>query len=528
MKISTVRLAKDSVSDIRDLVSARPGPQEVSYKIRTRCKQFSESISAGDYAIVWLGSDNDKGLATSWKQGFRAIGQYDHIERGEGYQSETVFTLSVNYIFNESISRMEFLRDAPMGYYWCSEVPIIGVDDRANQTVRTVEQGVRKNVGALLYCLEQVQPGLREELLTVYPDFAPLVTYVPPNPRDGLSNEGIPWAETQKNSIPNELPRQLIYFGAPGTGKSYSLHQRALEYFSGPDPDGFEKIRRITFHPEYTYHQFVGSYRPVVTESGSVSYGFVAGPFADVLIAAFNNPNENYVLIIEELNRANPSAVFGEIFQLLDRGKGGVSEYPVNIATDFRQYLDSRLSSDGREGVEDATKRGNSSISAVSDQFSLDQIVIPQNVYIWATMNSADQGVYPLDTAFKRRWEFAFKGINDGSENCAWDAERRAINGLLLSECRAHEDKLIGPYFLADANRPIWGNKELLSSFKRSFEKVLMYLFEDAARLYVSKLFDERCVGANPTLADIYDAWEIYDFGIFVGLESSRVSLSED
>ena len=201
--------------------------------------------------------------------------------------------------------------------------------------------------------------------------------------------------------------RNQIFYGAPGTGKSHHLNELAGSKF---DED---KTKRVTFHPSYSYHQFVGSYKPSpvyktiskdpeeLYEANKkrihrdqfeplIDYTFVPGPFMEMLVETLNpdNSDKNYLLIIEEINRANVASVFGDVFQLLDRDSKGDSTYAVTFNTDIKNHLESK-------GITDKMIR------------------IPKNLHIWATMNNADQGVMPLDTAFKRRWSFKYISIDE-------------------------------------------------------------------------------------------------------------------
>lgn len=240
-------------------------------------------------------------------------------------------------------------------------------------------------------------------------------------------------------------------------------------------------VERVTFHPNYSYAQFVGTYKPIQDDNDEkqIKYEYVPGPFMRVYRNAKKNPNNRFLLIIEEINRANVAAVFGDVFQLLDR-KNGISEYPVAASEDIQKYL-------AKYGINER------------------KLSIPDNMYIWATMNSADQGVFPMDTAFKRRWEFEYIGIDENAEKVAnyeipigrqgdkakwkvkWDELRRSINDKLIS-LRINEDKLLGPYFLSESVLESAMDKGI--DFVKSFEsKVLMYLFEDAAKMKVRQLF---------------------------------------
>lgn len=291
-----------------------------------------------------------------------------------------------------------------------------------------------------------------------------------------------------------------ILFGAPGTGKSHQLKKDMEIPFA--DEECFE---RVTFHPAYSYAHFFGCYKPV-SEGNDIRYEFVPGPFARIWAKAMNNPGENYLLLIEEINRAEVAAVFGDMFQLLDR-TNGESTYSVAMSEDFKKYLAKEY-----PGI-------------VSDKMKL-----PRNMYIWATMNSADQGVYPMDTAFKRRWNFEYTSLdaakdalydkkfilncpkaneNDRVQSFTWNELRESLN-TWLSDKNVNEDKLMGPFFLSadivgkaeiearikaavdtvdaadtDAVKKAVETvlKDISSRFSAAFKnKVLMYLFDDAAK----------------------------------------------
>ena len=264
-------------------------------------------------------------------------------------------------------------------------------------------------------------------------------------------------------SFESNLKRNLIYFGAPGTGKSFNLNQdkdNLLISF----PNNYE---RVTFHPDYSYANFVGTYKPV-PEGDEITYRYVPGPFMRILKKAFDRPSEPFLLIIEEINRANVAAVFGDVFQLLDRGQNNESEYDIDVSEDMKSYI------------------------------NRDKIILPENLFIWATMNSADQGVFPMDTAFKRRWDFKYFSINHDEEKISkthvkinnkiiyWNDLRKQINDELLSY-KVNEDKLMGPFFAFNE----FANQEMLEDiFTYTLKnKIIMYLFEDAAKPRRNDLF---------------------------------------
>ena len=197
-------------------------------------------------------------------------------------------------------------------------------------------------------------------------------------------------------------------------------------------------------------------------------------------------------MIVEEINRAHIAAVFGDVFQLLDRDGKGASEYDIHVSEDMRDYLADAIG---------------------CDPTSCEKIRIPNNMFIWATMNSADQGVFPMDTAFKRRWSFKYIGVDDeeidpisGKENqndsftiagetIEWNVLRRAINAKLCSDkIKLHEDKLMGSFFLKildeDGNSVFPEDKKNDAFIDLFSDKVLMYLFEDAVKTKRKDLFE--------------------------------------
>ncbi len=279
--------------------------------------------------------------------------------------------------------------------------------------------------------------------------------------------------------------RNRIIFGAPGTGKSFLLKIDCKKLLQAGG-----SYERITLHPDYTYSQFVGCYKPAMSaKDNSIEYRFIPGPFMRIYVKALKQPSKPYILIIEEINRARVAAVFGDIFQLLDRNKNGESEYEITAQEDVCSYLVQELG--GR--AEDYKT-----------------IKMPGNLFIWATMNSADQGVYPMDTAFKRRWSFEYLNIDYGEDKLQlvkfklgkhndyetdWNLLRKAINNKLSQELKVNEDKLLGPFYISKNELEIIASggssevdiKHFVDILK---DKVLMYLYEDAARPKRSIMFN--------------------------------------
>lgn len=270
---------------------------------------------------------------------------------------------------------------------------------------------------------------------------------------------------------------QEIYSGAPGTGKSYALKKRMQK-------NDYEFIR-ITFHPEYEYHNFVGSIVPF-TENNNVLYKYNGGPFVDILKDALLNPNKSYALIIEEMTRANCSAVFGDIFQLLDRDSDGWSMYHI---VNWEIYNELNIQ------VEETIIDG--------------RIKIPPNLSIFGTLNTSDQSTFSLDTAFKRRFSIKHMDANRSDEDkkkvkfnneiILWESFYKEFNKYITKELNLNEDKQIGPYFI--------NQKEATDG--TGLEKVLIYIYHEVFNIYFRYDKDNQIfLGKASDLKTILDKYE--------------------
>ncbi len=324
-----MRLGKDSVQDIRAIDSRPGGIQDPAYELTVVCKQVPRSLRPGTFAILWLGSDNSKGMPTEWKQGLRAVAKLKDVKLGEKHNDDSSLTVSIGYIFRMSIDKIDLLDNYATAYKHFSMLPLVGLNDYSNQTVREIDEGPRSDVGALIAACGKASKTSLNDLFTVYPELADLVLDSYDDADDSVR------ANEEALGI-SDKPCNWIFFGAPGTGKSYQLNKLARDSFTR------ENVTRVTFYPDYTYSQFVGCFKPFTRYKGDatkpaseleayISYEFVPGPFLETYINAVQNPNENYLLIVEEINRANPAAVFGDVFQLLDRNDKGRSEYEVAV-----------------------------------------------------------------------------------------------------------------------------------------------------------------------------------------------------
>jgi hypothetical protein len=270
--------------------------------------------------------------------------------------------------------------------------------------------------------------------------------------------------------------KNLIFFGPPGTGKS---HEVALLCKSGSS-------FRTQFHPEYSYSDFVGSYRPVVGHEVQAPYpnrvisvdgskiarpvnyfSFVPGPFARALVAALIDSAQQVFFVIEEINRGDCAAIFGDIFQLLDRDGDGKSVYSVLPRPELANYLTEQL--------------GNTSWHFGG---SNGEMYLPGNLSILATMNTSDRSLFPMDAAFKRRWDWQFVGVEQGNPrtvavtdkaNSAWNYVSliKSVNKAILE--LVGEDKMIGPWFIAP-------NSKDEVDFDAVVSRLFFYLWHDVFR----------------------------------------------
>ena len=300
----------------------------------------------------------------------------------------------------------------------------------------------------------------------------------------GMSNYSkfLEYLAAKEETVPRiKGAENVLLYGVPGVGKSHEIQTKYCD-----DP---ERMERVVFHPDYTYSDFVGQILPKV-ENDKLKYEFTAGPFTTLLAKAWNNPGKEYYLVIEEINRGNAPAIFGEIFQLLDRktedshrydpSEYGESEYPIT----------------------------NSDIATAVFGDPEEKIRIPSNMWILATMNTADQNVFTLDTAFQRRWKLHHmkndvmsaghsKTKIEGSE-IEWGTFASVINEMVTDyslEMMSSEDKRLGAYFV---------KKNELSE-EEFPEKVLKYLWDDAFKMKKDAVFDDKF----KSLETVIEAYEL-------------------
>lgn len=350
------------------------------------------------------------------------------------------------------------------------------------------------------------------------------------HPVDDGKEKGLEELKENTNSNASQS-RQIIYYGAPGTGKSHAINTLTST----------KSVIRTTFHPDSDYSTFVGAYKPTTEEqtryndSGVpviyhdgdhkgepikdkvIVYDFVEQAFLKAYEEAwkkfFANPEapEDEYLVIEEINRGNCAQIFGDLFQLLDRNQYGYSEYPITADNDISKHLKdvfakAQLHLDDHSVINHMYNRGNGDVA----QKVLDGniLLLPKNLYIWATMNTSDQSLFPIDSAFKRRWDWKYQPITRGMDAAGHDLNWRLeidadhqydwwsvisnINSKIIGKLTKSEDKKLGYFFCKASNGVI--DKDIF------VEKVLFYLWNEILKDFEPSqdfLKDESLKGEN-------------------------------
>lgn len=371
-----VRLGGDSegvIGRLRSVSNNGGGPVEAEI----RCKQVPSNVKGGEYAFVWLGTNNNKGSPTPWVQGMRAFGRIDSVSGGPGYNDEKTVRMSLGTILPDSLEKKDFIRAAGDEYIHLADLPVLGTNNYSSQVVQQIrpEDGDQR-VDVLLGTINRLSPGFQDSVTTEYPEIAALfpATAAAEKAYPSEGGEAPPTTIRERHGI--EVPegdpvftellarvRRLLkdHFGGvilrgpPGTSKSWYARRLAAALV-----DDDTCVHFVQFHPSYQYEDFVEGFVP--DEDGT--FRREEKHFLKICQAAREDPDRLYVLVIDELSRTDPARVFGEALTYLER-----------------------------------TKRG--------EEFSLSSgrtAVVPPNVVIIATMNEWDRGVDEVDAAIERRF----------------------------------------------------------------------------------------------------------------------------
>lgn len=324
------------------------------------------------------------------------------------------------------------------------------------------------------------------------------------DPKNELVRKGNPTESSRaENHLLKTTGLQQIYYGAPGTGKSKTIKDLTFG----------ESVIRTTFHPDSDYASFVGTYKPIteevtlrdcygkkvideetneVVKEERIAYKFIPQAFLEAYVEAWKKlgSSKKQYLIIEEINRGNCAQIFGDLFQLLDRNEYGFSDYPIVADKDMQKYLEKEFA-----GWEITNKDEINQLYGEANMVNLimkgERLVLPSNLYIWATMNTSDQSLFPIDSAFKRRWDWKYVPIregrdketnaplnwyiNTGDKQYNWWSFISKVNELIGSLTNS-EDKKLGYFFCKAKDGEI--DADLFVS------KVIFYLWNDVFKDY--------------------------------------------
>lgn len=341
-------------------------------------------------------------------------------------------------------------------------------------TLRNLKSSIEKELHPYLKITSSDVELKNSSIATLFENYQKRVSnYLDLNPK----SVEIKIVESEDDIILDDVKSlNKIYYGAPGTGKSHKVN--AL--LKGKE----DKTERVTFHPEYDYASFIGGFKPITekdAESGKdeIKYKFVPQIFTNIYVEAWNNKDNEYYLVIEEINRGNCAEIFGDIFQLLDRN----SDYNITPSNELKQYLVKELTSeDSIKGIENGKMR------------------LPSNLNILATMNTSDQSLFPMDSAFKRRWDWEYIPINyeksqenpssnfqvfiSETESFSWLDFIEKVNTVIKENPNLGMDKCIGNYFIKA--------KDNVITLEEFINKAIFYLWNDVFKDEDDHIFEEN------------------------------------
>ncbi|CDD10765.1 putative uncharacterized protein [Phascolarctobacterium succinatutens CAG:287] len=462
---------------------------------------LADKLTLNNTVFLTLGGDRGNS-EVDWEPGFRAIAHVVKAPYGHGYRSEAKYfkiDLKLDVVLPEAMTRNDFL-----DYKSAWNVTFIGPELKRDPT-QAVGSITYNEAVAVTRCALDRFPEIKDSLEKIFSTTFMNKVY---GPTEKLLSVMVNHGETDEAALCRNLNSNLIktqmaddftifaenvlFYGVPGCGKSYSVEQR----YENQVTNNQCKVR-VVFHPDYTYSDFVGQLMPVLKEvpnaqgekEEKLQYKFVPGPFTRILDVAYANHKEKCLLIIEELNRGNAPAIFGEIFQLLDRNDDGSSKYAIY----------------------------NSDIANEVHKDKLCPIKLPPNLTIVATMNTSDQNVFTMDTAFQRRWQmkhipnrFTGESLDEKTINhvakhlpnseISWGVFAQTINKKMHTANLGFggtEDKSLGVYFATDND---------LDDAERFAEKVLKYLWDDAFKLGRKELFNDCSQGLSAVIEAYEDA----------------------
>ena len=414
-KFITIRLGKDSVADINRLCEAPIGILKDRFSIVVRCTQVPDNYGANDYAFIWLGSDNNKGMPTKWKQGFKSVGIVKEVKRGEKYNDVSETTIEIVYVFGQSINRLDILRSAPSAYYWCSSMPLIGIDDHANQTIRSMSGENLCSIKAFFCMIDMVTHSFKRDITLVNPEFSKYFDTKIFSPKDypmAKILEEITY-EKAKISLNNVSNTFLHYFtalrtkpfmllaGISGTGKSRIVRKLAqatvteelqkAEGYKGTDfandrwtlhsPANFELIQ---VKPNWHNSMDVIGYL-----SNIPSPHYVFTPFIEFIVKAWQHPEVPFFLCLDEMNLAPVEEYFAEFLSAIEsrsfEGEEYLTDPIIKPFNSFGEYVAKTMVNTLFPNF--TAGDTESAITKVIKHFRTKGLTLPKNLIVIGTVN---------------------------------------------------------------------------------------------------------------------------------------------
>lgn len=492
--------------NVESLIFRKLTPNEFKAITNTINSQGGGSQTYIDFPKGYISDDDFKEFFESEgnknPNGFEWVFRVNSLSIGRTQQQETISARreSSNSLREQNNNnRIEIWKNGRSGF------PVDSYDDKNNPIVVYILKSDDKEYWAGWFYRNQCDdtwPMTRGLSIMLWKDCA-YIKFDTPIP---FSIDDFTWPFLKTDSFNTkkiamkDLPLQQIYYGAPGTGKSYEINNFTKIY----------STIRITFHPDSDYSTFVGAYKPVMqkvdlrdlsghivegVQEDRIVYTYVKQAFLKAYLGAWQKyakggeTAEPQFLVIEEINRGNCAQIFGDLFQLLDRSDNGFSTYPIEADSDLQNEIREAFIEGGEYelanelDVENVVDGYTSNYGkTLSDDIKNGRVLLlPNNLYIWATMNTSDQSLFPIDSAFKRRWDWRYVKIADagkgwkircGNENCDWWTFVEEINKKIAKETSS-DDKKLGYFFCKPPK-----DSDTITEDK-FVGKVLFYLWND-------------------------------------------------
>ena len=327
----TVRLGKDSVPDIQKICLSEVGVLGKTFSINVKCTQVPDNYGDNDYAFLWLGSDNNKGIPTQWKQGFKAVGRVRSVIRGKNYNDTSETKIEIVYIFHDSVNRMDILRCAPIAYYWCSSMPLIGLDDHANQTIRNMSGSSFSDLRAFFSAIDLVTKRFKNDIIQIEPDFSKFFNFILPNPQIYPQAKNIDDIDLFKPVSFDAISNQcfinalrtkpfLLLAGISGTGKSQKVQELAFMTC----PEGELRNEGGTTPGNYCLVEVKPNWHDSTELLGyysALSGKYELTDFIRFAYKASQNKDVPFFLCLDEMNLAPVEQFFAEFLSVLETRK---------------------------------------------------------------------------------------------------------------------------------------------------------------------------------------------------------------